>query len=321
MPSPVPQPISRARSGGSGSGWRRRQSGEVLGRAGARPLVPAGSGLLEEAAHRRPQQRPEERRPGDDPVQGPPDEANAGRRGSGRATHPGPFSQGVPCAADGEAGEISAQGSQPRPFEVDGRLAGDELGEGPAVVLLHGVTATRGQVVHGSTVLAREGLRMVRYDARGHGESEPAPQRSGYGCRRTLTISSSCSPSSGEGAPFILAGHSMGAHTAVGYALRAADRLAGLVVIGPVYRGPPENAEQRQQTLDHWDELADGLEQGGVDGFSRRSTARASTRLGATRCCASPASACSSTATRRRWRMRCARSLARSRSSRCRSWS
>lgn len=161
---------------------------------------------------------------------------------------------------------MSAQGSQPRPFEVDGRLAGDELGEGPAIVLMHGVTATRGQVVHGSTVLAREGLRMVRYDARGHGESEPAPQRSDYGSPQNVDDLELVLAELTGGAPFILAGHSMGSHTAVGYALRAGDRLAALVVIGPVYQGPAQDAE-RQRTLEHWDELADGLETGGVDGF------------------------------------------------------
>ena len=35
----------------------------------------------------------------------------------------------------------------------------------------------------------------------------------------------------------MLAGHSMGAHTAVAYALRHPERVAGLVVIGPVYDG------------------------------------------------------------------------------------
>ncbi len=33
----------------------------------------------------------------------------------------------------------------------------------------------------------------------------------------------------------MLAGHSMGAHTAVAYALRHPERIAGLVVIGPTY--------------------------------------------------------------------------------------
>jgi 3-oxoadipate enol-lactonase len=162
---------------------------------------------------------------------------------------------------------MSTQGSQPRQFEVDGRLAGDELGEGPAIVLMHGVTATRGQVVHGSTVLAREGLRMVRYDARGHGDSEPAAQRTDYGSPQNVDDLELVLAELTGGAPFILAGHSMGSHTAVGYALRTRKRLAGLVVIGPVYKGPAEDAEQRQRSVDHWDELADGLERGGVDGF------------------------------------------------------
>jgi pimeloyl-ACP methyl ester carboxylesterase len=65
----------------------------------------------------------------------------------------------------------------------------------------------------------------------------------------------------GEG-PIILAGHSMGAHTAVAFALRHPERVAGLVVIGPVYRG-----EVSVETLAYWDGLADALEQEGVDGF------------------------------------------------------
>lgn len=60
----------------------------------------------------------------------------------------------------------------------------------------------------------------------------------------------------------VLAGHSMGAHTAVSYALARGDRLAGLVVIGPTYMGFVD-----EQALAGWDRLADGLERGGVDGF------------------------------------------------------
>ena len=65
----------------------------------------------------------------------------------------------------------------------------------------------------------------------------------------------------GEGR-FLLGGHSMGAHTAVGYALRHPERLAGLVVIGPTYKG-----EIKPESLDYWDGLAEALETGGVDGF------------------------------------------------------
>jgi pimeloyl-ACP methyl ester carboxylesterase len=65
----------------------------------------------------------------------------------------------------------------------------------------------------------------------------------------------------GEG-PIVLAGHSMGAHTAVSFALGNPDRVAGLIVIGPVYRG-----EVSGETLAYWDGLANALEGEGIDGF------------------------------------------------------
>src|SRR5918998_4419712 len=72
---------------------------------------------------------------------------------------------------------------EPKPFEVDAGglvIRGEEVGEGPPIVLLHGITATRRYVVHGSVALARSGYRLITYDARGHGESDPAPADQGY---------------------------------------------------------------------------------------------------------------------------------------------
>ena len=57
-------------------------------------------------------------------------------------------------------------------------LAGERSGaeQGPAIVLLHGLTATRRYVVMGSDALrARRPSRVLAYDARGHGRSSPAP--------------------------------------------------------------------------------------------------------------------------------------------------
>ncbi len=141
-------------------------------------------------------------------------------------------------------------------------LHGERVGEGPAVVLCHGLTATRGQIVHGSRVLPRRGHLVVAYDARGHGESDPAPENEGYGYPRLVEdLGRVIAETAGEGR-FALAGHSMGAHTAVAYALDNPERIGGLVLIGPVYRGiAPEEA------MDYWDGLARGLEEGGVEGF------------------------------------------------------
>lgn len=152
----------------------------------------------------------------------------------------------------------------PAPFAVAGPpdLHGESAGEGPPIVLCHGITASRRYVHHGSRALERAGHRVVTYDARGHGESDPAPPGEGYGYPRLVADLERVVDAEVGAAPFVLAGHSMGAHTAVAYALAHPDRLTGLVAIGPVYLG-----EIAASSLDYWDGLADALEQGGIDGF------------------------------------------------------
>jgi pimeloyl-ACP methyl ester carboxylesterase len=162
---------------------------------------------------------------------------------------------------------MSAEKLEPQPFEVDGRLRGETMGEGPPIVLCHGITATRRQVVHGSNVLAREGHRIVQYDARGHGESEPAPDGTGYGSPQNVADLRLVIEEQVGDRQFVLGGHSMGSHTSVAYALESPEQIAGLVVIGPAFAGPIADAEERKRVLGRWDALADGLEQGGVQGF------------------------------------------------------
>lgn len=141
-------------------------------------------------------------------------------------------------------------------------LRGEAEGEGPPVVLCHGITATRRYVLHGSRALARAGYRVVTYDARGHGESDAAPVGEGYEYPQLVedlerVVADQVGPER-----FLLGGHSMGAHTAVAYALRHPERLAGLAVIGPTFLG-----EVKSKSLAYWDGLAAALETDGVDGF------------------------------------------------------
>jgi pimeloyl-ACP methyl ester carboxylesterase len=56
----------------------------------------------------------------------------------------------------------------------------------------------------------------------------------------------------------------MGAHTLLWLALRAPERVGGLVVITPAYDPATHDGEER---FARWDALADGLERGGIDGF------------------------------------------------------
>jgi pimeloyl-ACP methyl ester carboxylesterase len=156
----------------------------------------------------------------------------------------------------------SAAAAEPFVAGADPELHGEVEGDGPPIVLLHGVTATRRQVVHGSQVLPRRGYRTISYDARGHGESDPAPAGKGYGYPELVADLETVIASQAGERPPVLAGHSMGAHTTVAFALARPERLAGMVLIGPVYRGFLDD-----EVLAGWDRLAEALERGGVEGF------------------------------------------------------
>lgn len=159
---------------------------------------------------------------------------------------------------------MSAPG-EARPFAVDldgVRIAGEDTGgDGPPIVLLHGLTATRRYVVMGSSLLARRGYRLISYDARGHGESSAALERSAYGYDQLVADLRGILDELELERP-VLAGSSMGAATALSLALAEPWRVAALVQATPAYAGPPEEGSERR-----WDELADGLERDGVDGF------------------------------------------------------
>jgi pimeloyl-ACP methyl ester carboxylesterase len=146
-------------------------------------------------------------------------------------------------------------------------LSGEESGGGTGIpiVLLHGLTATRRYVVMGSTALQRAGHRVIAYDARGHGSSAPAADSSDYGYERLARDLAALLDERGiERA--LLAGASMGAHTAVRFALAQPERVAALAIITPAFDVRP-NPFARAAELEDWDALARGLREGGVEGF------------------------------------------------------
>jgi 3-oxoadipate enol-lactonase len=142
-------------------------------------------------------------------------------------------------------------------------LALSDTGEGPAVVLAHGLTATRRYVVMGSSALARSGHRVLAYDARGHGSSSPAPTAQAYRYEDLGADMAAVLDHAGVERA-VLAGASMGAHTLVWLALAHPERVAGLVIITPAFSGGEDSDPER---LARWDALSDGLRSGGIDGF------------------------------------------------------
>ncbi|MCW3002418.1 MAG: alpha/beta hydrolase [Conexibacter sp.] len=135
-------------------------------------------------------------------------------------------------------------------------------GAGTPVVLLHGLTATHRYVVMGSKSLERSGHDVLTYDARGHGASDPAPE--GPEAYTYADLAGDLVRVLDEAGieRAVLAGASMGAHTALRVALQHPERVAGLVVITPAY-----DPEEWPGDLVRWDALSEGLRTGGVEGF------------------------------------------------------
>ena len=156
---------------------------------------------------------------------------------------------------------------EPAPFSVDRGdgllLSGEVAGSGAPIVLAHGLTATRRNVVQGSRHLLGRGYRLIGYDARGHGESSPAPDPDAYAYPDLAGDLAAVLDAHGIERATI-AGSSMGAATATRFALDRPERVAALVLITPAYR---EAGQLDDGALAHWDRLAEALEAGDIDAF------------------------------------------------------
>ncbi len=145
----------------------------------------------------------------------------------------------------------------------DVRLSAEQAGSGTPIVLLHGLTATRRYVVMGSKALERSGHRTIAYDARGHGHSRPALTPDAY-TYELLAEDLRAVLDRLEIEQAVLAGASMGAQTALHFALRLPERVLALGLITPAF-DPDVHSEPG--FYESWDMLAQGLRERGVEGF------------------------------------------------------
>jgi pimeloyl-ACP methyl ester carboxylesterase len=139
-------------------------------------------------------------------------------------------------------------------------LRGEQAGDGPPIVLLHGLSATRRNVVQGSRHLIKRGYRLIAYDARGHGVSSPAES---YDYAELAGDLEAVLDHLGIDRT-ALVGSSMGAATAMAFSLEHPERVAALVQITPAYTG---YARTGDVDGDSWERMASELERGGVDAF------------------------------------------------------
>ncbi len=102
-------------------------------------------------------------------------------------------------------------------------------GEGPDVVLIHGVTSSLAAWYNGILPsLAAAGFRVTAYDLRGHGLSDSTP--GGYSSRETALDLAALLDTLGIGQA-MLAGHSFGGAIAMNFAALYPDRTGGVVLL------------------------------------------------------------------------------------------
>jgi pimeloyl-ACP methyl ester carboxylesterase len=143
-------------------------------------------------------------------------------------------------------------------FTVDvpgGTIAGDQMGDGPAVVLLHAGIADRRMWNHVAAPLA-EHYRVIRFDARGYGASPPSTA-SFQPATDVVAVLDALGVERAH-----LVGASMGGAAALDVAVAQPDRVASLALLGS---GLPGH-DFGPQVTEYWREEERLLANGDIDG-------------------------------------------------------
>jgi 3-oxoadipate enol-lactonase len=146
--------------------------------------------------------------------------------------------------------------------EADGvRLAYDVTGDGPPVVLLHAGIVDR-RMWDDVVPLLSDAYRVVRYDARGFGESSRPPDGAFARWDDLFGVMDAAGIQRAH-----LVGVSQGAETALDATLAAPERVDHLVMSGSGLRG----WEFRDELRARWQAEVDAWERGDLDGCAEES--------------------------------------------------
>ncbi len=155
-----------------------------------------------------------------------------------------------PDPDEGSEFELPPGLAQKLPSHDGGTIATLELGEGPAIVLSHGVILSNRTWVKQFEALPGQGFRVIAFDHRGHGDSEAGS--SGHSVDNladdvrtvldALTVRDA-----------VLVGHSMGGIAVQAYVTRhpehAAEHLRGIVLLSTLSRVRISEMPRLQQLL------------------------------------------------------------------------
>ncbi|WP_406280690.1 alpha/beta hydrolase [Nocardia sp. NBC_00881] len=140
-------------------------------------------------------------------------------------------------------------------------LAADQFGpvDGPLVVFLHGGGQTRHSWKQTGARLGASGMRVVTLDARGHGDSQWAPDRD---YRRDTMVHDLLLVLEQLGAPAVVVGASMGGITGLlATAVPGGEPITALVLVDIVTRPEPEGVARVMDFLGKHRDGFDTLDQ------------------------------------------------------------
>jgi pimeloyl-ACP methyl ester carboxylesterase len=123
-------------------------------------------------------------------------------------------------------------------------IAYEEIGSGPPLVMLHAASSTGRQTYAAQIPALAEAFRLYLPDARGHGRTR-WDAADGFEAEWLVDDLEAFVDRVGL-ATFHLIGYSMGAMTALGFAVRAPDRLRTLTVVGITTAREPRAAVGRR---------------------------------------------------------------------------
>jgi pimeloyl-ACP methyl ester carboxylesterase len=108
-------------------------------------------------------------------------------------------------------------------------------GDGPPVILMHGVAASLYDWDMLAPALAAQGYRTLAVDLPGHGESVKPDEDHLYTAEHFYQVVENWIDGLKDGPPYVLVGHSFGGYLSLSYAIRHPDKVRALVLIAPFF--------------------------------------------------------------------------------------
>ena len=108
-------------------------------------------------------------------------------------------------------------------------------GQGPPVILIHGMSASLSDWWRLMPLLVSAGYQAIAVDLLGHGDSAKPSDPDQYTTKAVYTALEEWIDQLGIDTPFYLVGHSLGGYMSLMYALNHPDRVQAMVLIDPLY--------------------------------------------------------------------------------------